>query len=63
MFHKGVDFKVGLGSRVWFWVDDWLGVGPLFLSFPRLFRVVVKRGALVKDCYVEDGVCFLGSGF
>lgn len=40
---RGVGFKVGDGSRVRFWVDDWLFVGPLSLSFARPFRVVVNR--------------------
>ena len=32
-----------------------MGVGPLNLLFPRLFRVVSKKDAAVKDCYVWDG--------
>lgn len=36
-------------------VDNWVGVGPLSLSFPRLFRVVVnKRGPQLK-IVVGDG--------
>lgn len=28
---KGVGFKVGEGNRVWFWVNDWVGVGTVFV--------------------------------
>lgn len=29
LFHKGVGFRVGEGNAVNFWVDNWLGAGPL----------------------------------
>lgn len=55
LFRRGVGFKVGERSRVHFWVDHWVGLGPLSLSFPRLFRLVVNKLPLVKDCYVGEG--------
>lgn len=36
-------------------MGDWLSMGPLFLSFPQPFRVVVNREALVGECYVGEG--------
>lgn len=45
---RRVGFKVGVGSRVYFGVDDWLGVAPLSQSFPRLSRVVVNKLHSVK---------------
>lgn len=44
-------FNVGMGNRVRFWVDDWVGVGvgplsALFLS---------NKLSLVSGCYVGEG--------
>lgn len=36
-------FKVGEGSRAHFLRDDWLGLGPLRVSFPSLFKVAVNK--------------------
>lgn len=36
----GGEIKVGEGSKVYFRWDDWLGVDPLCLLLPRLFRVM-----------------------
>lgn len=56
VFLRGLGFLLGDGSRVHFWVDEGLGGGPLCLSFPRLFRVVVNKSSIVKKCYVgEEG--------
>lgn len=43
------------GSCVRLWVGHWLPVGPLSLFFPRLFRVVVNKKAVVKECYAGEG--------
>lgn len=41
--------------------DDWLGVDPLFLLLPRLFRIVSSKEFVVKDCCVgEERVCCYG---
>ena len=45
---------MGEGETVRFWYDDCVGVGPLNLLFPRLFRVVSKKDNSVKECYVWD---------
>lgn len=47
--------EVGDGSQVCSWVNDWLGVGPLFSSFPIVFRLVVNKWFTVKDCYAGEG--------
>ena len=37
-------------------MDDWVGVGPLFELFPRLFGVVLNKDFAVSDCYeVREG--------
>lgn len=38
----GGGIKVGEGSKVYFRWDDWLGVDPLCLLLPRLFREFVS---------------------
>ena len=52
MLKKGVGFKVGVGSRVRFWVDEWVGVGTLCVLFPRLFHLASNNLSRVSDCYV-----------
>lgn len=37
-------------------MDDWEGVGPLYVLFFRIFRVVAKNGSSISDCYEKrDG--------
>lgn len=35
-----------------FFIDDWVEVGPLYVLYPRMSRVVSKREFAVNDCYV-----------
>lgn len=49
VYSKGVDFRVGNGSRVQFWVDDWMVVGLLSVLFPRIFRLVLNKESVVKE--------------
>lgn len=49
-------FQSGGQKSSSFWVDDWVEVGPLFLSFPRLFMMVVNKWALIKECCMGEGV-------
>lgn len=58
---KWVGFKVGKGNRVWFWVDGWLGVGPLFTLFPS-FRGI-QQIVFCQRGYEHEGLCDLGSLF
>lgn len=50
LFVRGMGYLVGEGHQVLFGIDDLLGMGPLCSSFPRLFRIVVTKSSLVKDC-------------
>lgn len=49
IFCKGVGFPVGNGRRVRFLLDDWAGVGPLTLLYPRVFRVVSNKEASIYE--------------
>lgn len=56
---KRVGFRVGKGNRVWFWVDGWLGAGPLFILhflgvFNKLYSVkeaTSTRGYVIWELY------------
>lgn len=56
LLQKGLGFRDGERNKVRFWLDDWLGAGPLLRVFPRFFRLASNKWSCVKDCYVgEDG--------
>ena len=46
---------MGEGASVCFWVDDWVGVGPLRLLLPTLFKVVSSKVAAINKCFVWKG--------
>lgn len=48
-------FRVGEGRRVRFLYDDWAGVSPLHLVYPRVSRVVFNKESPVSDCFVWRG--------
>lgn len=54
-FAKGIGFFVGQGRRARFWLDNWIGLGPFCVLYPRVFRVVTNKDSFVRDCYVWRG--------
>lgn len=44
-----------MGNTVLSWVDDWVGVSMLCMSFPSLFYLASNKIPLVSDCYVGEG--------
>ena len=54
-FVKALGFMVGEWVSVCFLFDDCMGVGPLHLLFPRMFRVASNKETSVKECYVWVG--------
>lgn len=60
VFKEGVGFKVGDGRDIRFWHDDWVGVGPLYNSFPRVFRAMSNKNCQLVSVKViwEDSVCW-----
>ncbi|GKU91277.1 hypothetical protein SLEP1_g5176 [Rubroshorea leprosula] len=46
---EGFGWKVGMGDKVKFWVDKWIGTEPLNISFPRLFNLTSNKDALVME--------------
>lgn len=57
---KGVGFVVAEGRNVSFWLDDWVGVGPIYVLFSRIFRVVANKESSVMDCYEERDEALCG---
>ena len=45
-FSKNVQFKVGVGNKVKFWIDQWCGDLPLHLAFPVLYNLLQKERLL-----------------
>ena len=48
LFHNFVKWKVGRGNRVCFWEDVWRGEKPFVVTFSRLFRFFIARGAFIS---------------
>ena len=47
-----------------FWLDDWVGEGPLCELFHRIFRVVTNKETAVSDFYeVQDDSIVWGVSF
>ena len=49
---ENIEFKVGKGNRVLFWMDKWCGNEALSQSFPQLFTLAGHKNA--KVCEVWD---------
>lgn len=45
-------FLLGEGVRVYFWFDDRARVGPFFVLYPRVFRVVSNKESSINDDFV-----------
>ncbi|WJX80724.1 tropinone reductase I [Trifolium repens] len=41
--------KLGCGGSTRFWLDRWVGVAPLCVTFPCLFRISLQPELLIKD--------------
>ena len=54
-FSRFISYKVGDGSSISFWTDNWCGVSPLKLQFPDLYRMARFKNALVRDMLVFQG--------
>ncbi|PNT69598.1 hypothetical protein BRADI_3g58349v3 [Brachypodium distachyon] len=51
LMELGAAFVVGDGSRVRFWLDQWLGADALRVRFPRLFAIAAD-----PDIAVDEGL-------
>lgn len=56
MYARGVGFLVVKGGGCTFGFDDWAGVSPLHVLYPRVFRVVYNKESSVSDCFVWRGI-------
>ncbi|RVW90817.1 hypothetical protein CK203_028606 [Vitis vinifera] len=46
-----IKFKVGKGTRVKFWTNQWCGNTTLSQTFPQLFVVAVHKNATVNEVW------------
>ncbi|OMP09544.1 hypothetical protein COLO4_05373 [Corchorus olitorius] len=50
----GMSTIVGNGKNIKFWLDHWIGDGPLNLRFPRIFSLAVDKDARIADLRTLD---------
>ena len=46
-----IKFKVGKGTRVKFWTDQWCGNAALSQNFPQLFALAVHKDATINEVW------------
>ena len=46
-----IEFKVGKGTKVNFWTDQWCGNEALSQAFPQLFTLAAQRNASVNEMW------------
>ncbi|RVW49943.1 LINE-1 retrotransposable element ORF2 protein [Vitis vinifera] len=46
-----IEFKVGKGTKVRFWIDHWCGSAALSQTFPLLFELAAHRNATVNEVW------------
>ena len=53
LLKKDCELILGDGKRIRFWEDSWCGWSPLCRVFPKLYKIVDAKGAMVADCWTE----------
>ena len=51
-FHRYIQYEVGMGNRVWFWLDCWCGDQSLKEAFLVLYDIATDQEALVESLSV-----------
>ena len=49
-------FKIGYGSRIKFWEDEWFGENTLMAIFPSIYTMASTKGARVEELCELAGV-------
>ncbi|GKV50356.1 hypothetical protein SLEP1_g57064 [Rubroshorea leprosula] len=49
MYREGFRWKLGMGDKINFWKDKWIGIETLRDSFPRLFNLASNRNAKIME--------------
>lgn len=47
LFLENIQFKLGDGKRIEFWLDAWASSTPLSILYPRLFSLATNKDSLV----------------
>ena len=50
----GISFSLGNGKGIQFWLDPWLEVDPLRVSFPGLFSICADQSVLVATAFQAE---------
>ncbi|KAG2590684.1 hypothetical protein PVAP13_5NG446240, partial [Panicum virgatum] len=53
LFKWGAVHKVQNGRQTFFWLDTWMGPGPLKIQYPTLFAMCRSPNTMVANCYVN----------
>lgn len=48
-FRECVQFQVGDGNRISFWIDFWCGDTSLCLTYPELYQISLDKDGTVTD--------------
>ena len=51
-----VDFEVGIGDRICFWIDRWCGDRPLKDVFPDLYACASNRQATIDSITIRSAL-------
>ncbi|XP_050222134.1 uncharacterized protein LOC126672228 [Mercurialis annua] len=54
IFYSNISFSLGIGNRLRFWHDKWIGEDRLSSSFPRLFKVSRSPNIMVVQVFEND---------
>lgn len=54
-FSGNIPFSVGSGDKIPFWLDTWVGDGPLAYQFPDLFNCAKDQQAKVATYSDRNG--------
>lgn len=52
-FHGYIRYEVGMGNRVWFWLDCWCGDQSLKEAFLVLYDIAMDQEALMESLLVR----------
>lgn len=54
-FVSGIDYEVGNGRRIGFWLDAWCGGIPLAMEYPDMFAIAEDPNTVVSRYFSAVG--------
>ena len=49
LVHSNIGYSFGYGSRIRFWLDDWIEGTTLTNQFPRIFAFAINKTGCIKE--------------